>query len=153
MKLDPKTPERLIHAARRFDRIEQRFAEFKVALDWFKDPQGPLRSVTVELDDDPRCLTVSFATIKIALRLLLVIPDSGIATGQVICTKVLPKIDVVDPVLASFAFDAQGRTSFEVGANSDPVEMEQHAVDIVLHLVELAARPEELDSNQGNMAS
>lgn len=153
MKLDPKTAERLIHAARRFDRIEQRFAEFKVALDWFKDPQGPLRSVTVELADDPRCIIVSFAAIKMSLRLLLVIPDSGVATGQVICTKVLPKFDVVDPVLASFTFDAQGRTSFEVGANGDPVEMEQHAVDIVLHLVELAARPEELDSNQGNMAS
>lgn len=153
MKLDPKTPDRLIHAARRFDRIEQRFAEFKVALDWFKDPQGPLRSVTVELGDDPRCITVSFATIKVALRLLLVIPDSGIATGQVICTKVLPKFGVVDRVLASFTFDAQGRTSFVAGANDDPVEMEQHAVEIALHFLELAVRPEELDSKQGNMAS
>jgi hypothetical protein len=153
MKLDPKTLDRLIHAARRFDRIEQRFAEFKVALEWFKDPQGPLRSVTVELGDDPRCITVSFATIKVALRLLLVIPDSGVATGQVICTKVLPKFGAIDRVLASFTFDAQGRTSFVVGPNDDPVEMEQHAVEIVLHLLEMAARPEELDSNHASMAS
>jgi hypothetical protein len=153
MKLDPKTPDRLIHAARRFDRIEQRFAEFKVALEWFKRPEGPLSSVTVELGDDPRCVAVSFATIKVDLQLLLVIPDNGVATGQVICTKVLPKYGELDQVLASFTFDAQGRTSFVVGANDDPVEVEQHAVEIVLHLLELAARPEELDSNQGSMAS
>jgi hypothetical protein len=38
-------------------------------------------------------------------------------------------------------FDAQGRTSFEVGADGDPVEMGQHAVEILLHVLQAATRP------------
>ena len=41
----------------------------------------------------------------------------------------------------SFTFDAQGRTSFEVGADGDPVEMGQHGVEIVLHVLEASTRP------------
>lgn len=48
-------------------------------------------------------------------------------------------------MITSFTFDAQGRTSFEVGADGDPVEMERHAVEIVMHVLEAAARPIESD--------
>ena len=44
-------------------------------------------------------------------------------------------------MVMSFTFDAQGRTSFEVGADGDPVEMGQHGVEIVLHVLEAATRP------------
>lgn len=54
MQLDPRTPDRLIHAARRFERIEQRFGEFSAALEWFKSLQCPLRQVRVEQSEDAR---------------------------------------------------------------------------------------------------
>jgi hypothetical protein len=147
MRLDPKTPDRLIHAARRFERIEQRFAEFSGALDWFKGPQCPLRQVTVQQGDDSRCVIASFGTTKATLRLLLVLPEDGVAAGQVICTRSQPKLGVVEPMIMSFTFDAQGRTSFEVGADGDPIEMGQHAVEIVMHVLEAAARPIEPEVN------
>ena len=128
MRLDPRTLDRLMHAARRFERIEQRFGEFSGALGWFNDPHCPLRQVTVEQGDDSRCVIASFGTTKIAIRLLLVLPDDGVAAGQVICTRLQPKLGGVDPMIMSFSFDAQGRTSFEVGADGDPVEMGQHGV-------------------------
>ena len=148
MRLDPKTPDRFIHAARRFERIEQRFADFKAALEWFGSPQCPLSSVTVEPGDDSRCVIASFGTTKVVLRLLLVLPEDGVATGQVICIRALPKIGVVDPTLTSFTFDAQGRTSFELGEDGDPIEIEQHAVEIMMHVLEAAVRPIETDINQ-----
>lgn len=92
MPLDPRTPDRLIHAARRFERIEQRFAEFSAALEWFKSPQCPLRQVTMEQGDDSRCIIASFGTTKVVLRLLLVLPEDGVAAGQVICTRSQPKL-------------------------------------------------------------
>ncbi len=148
MRLDPKTPDRLIHAARRFERIEQRFAGFKAALEWFESPQCPLGSVTVEPGGDSHCVIASFGTSKVVLRLLLVLPEEGVATGQVICTLALPKFGVVDPTITSFTFDAQGRTSFELGEDGDPIEMEQHAVEIMMHVLEAAVRPIETDINQ-----
>ena len=147
MRLDPRTPDRLIHAARRFERIEQRFGEFNTALEWFRSPQCPLRQVTVEQGENSRCVIASFGTTKVALRLLLVLPEDGVATGQVICIRALPKFGVIDPPIASFTFDAQGRTSFEVGADGDPIEMGQHAVEIVMHVLEAAARPIEPEIN------
>lgn len=147
MRLDSRTPDRLIHAARRFERIEQRFGEFCAALEWFKDPQCPLRQVTVEQGDDSRCVIASLGTTKVALRLLLVLPDDGVAAGQVTCTRSQPSLGVVEPMIMSFTFDAQGRTSFEVGADGDPVEMGQHAVEIVMHVLEAAARPIEPEVN------
>lgn len=141
MRLDPRTPDRLIHAARRFERIEQRFAEFNAALEWFKSPQCPLRHVTVEHGDDSRCIIASFGTTKVVLRLLLVLPADVVAAGQVICTRSQPKLGVVEPMIMSFTFDAQGRTSFEVGTDGDPIEMGQHAAEIVMHVLEVAARP------------
>lgn len=155
MRLDPRTLDRLIHAARRFERIEQRFGEFYSALGWFNDPQCPLRQVTVEQGDDSRCVIASLSTTKIAIRLLLVLPDDGVAAGQVICTRLQPKLGGVDPMIMSFSFDAQGRTSFEVGADGDPVEMGQHGVDIVLHVLEAAVRPvdPEIDPTSGAAGS
>ena len=147
MRLDPRTLDRLIHAARRFERIEQRFGEFYAALDWFKDPQCPLRQVTVEQGNDSRCVIASFGTTKVALRLLLVLPEDGVVAGQVICTRSQPKLGVVEPTIMSFTFDAQGRTSFEVGADGDPVEMGQHGVEIVLHVLEASTRPVDPEIN------
>ena len=147
MRLDPRTPDRLTHAARRFERIEQRFAEFNVALEWFKSPQCPLRQVTVEHGGDSRSVIVSFGTTKVVLRLLLVLPEDGVAAGQVICTRSQPSLGAVEPMITSFTFDAQGRTSFEVGADGDPIEMEQHAAEIMMHVLEVAARPIEPDIN------
>ena len=121
--------------------IEQRFAEFNAALEWFKSPQCPLRQVTVEHGDDLRCIIATFGTTKVVLRLHLVVPEDGVAAGQVICTRSQPKLGVVEPMITSFTFDAQGRTSFEVGADGDPIEMGQHAVEIVMHILEAAARP------------
>lgn len=149
MRLDPRTADRLIHAARRFERIEQRFADFKAALEWFRSPQCPLRSVTVEPCDDSRCVIALFGTTKVVLRLLLVLPEDGVAAGQVICTRAQPKLGVVDPIVTSFTFDAQGRTSFELGEDGDPIEMEQHAAEIVVHVLEAAARPIEHDAAVG----
>lgn len=141
MRLDPRTPDRLINAARRFERIEQRFGEFNAALDWFKSPECPLRQVTVEQGDNSRCVIASFGTTKVVLRLLLVLPEDGVAAGQVICTQAQPRLGAVEPVIMSFTFDTQGRTSFEVGADGDPIEMGQHAVEIVMHALRAAARP------------
>lgn len=149
MRLDPRTPDRLIHAARRFERIEQRFGEFNAALEWFKSPRCPLRQVTVEQGDDSRCVIASFGTTKVVLRLLLVLPEDGVAEGQVICTRAQPKLGVVDPMITAFTFDAQGRTSFELGADGDPIEMEQHATEIVAHVLEAASRPIEFDAAVG----
>ncbi len=148
MRLDPRTLDRLIQAARRFERIEQRFAAFRAELEWFATPQCPLRAVTVESGDDSRCVIASFGTTKVVLRLLLVLPEHGVATGQVICTRALPKFGIVDPTIASFTFDAQGRTSFELGEDGDLIEMEQHAVEILMHVLEAAVRPIETDTNQ-----
>lgn len=149
MRLDLRTPDRLIHAARRFERIDQRFAEFNSALEWFKSPQCPMRQVMVEQGDDPRCVIASFGTTKVVLRLFLVLSEDGVAMGQVICTRAQPKLGVVDPVITSFSFDAQGRTTFELGTDGDAIELEQHAVEIVAHVLEAALRPIELDGAVG----
>jgi hypothetical protein len=149
MRLDPRTPDRLIHAARRFERIEQRFAEFIAALEWFKSPQCQLRQVTVEQGDDSRCVIASFGTTKVVLQLLLVLPEDGVAAGQVICTRAQPKLGVVDPMITSFKFDAQGLTSLDLGEDGDPIEMEQHAAEIVAHVLEAASRPIEHDTAVG----
>ena len=148
MRIDSRTLDRLIHAARRFERIEQRFAAFKAALAWFTTPQCPLQSVAVEQGDDSRCVIASFGTTKVVLRLLLVLPEDGVATGQVICTRALPKLGVVDPPITSFTFDAQGRTSFDLGEDGDSIEMEQHAVEIMMHVLEAGIRPIKIDTNQ-----
>lgn len=147
MRLDPRTQDRLIHAARRFERIEQRFAEFSSALDWFKSPQSPLRQVTVEQGDDLRCVIASFGTTRVVLRLHLILGEDGVAAGQVVCTRSQPKLGTADPLIMSFTFDAQGRTSFEFSADGDPIEMGQHAVEIVLHALEAAARAVNTENN------
>lgn len=147
MQLDPRTPNRLIQASRRFEKIEHHFAAFKATLEWFKSPQCPLKQITVEVGDEARVVMVSLGTTKVVLRLLLVLPEDGIARGQVVCTRAQPKLSVVDPVVTSFSFDAQGRTSFAVDANEDPPEMGQHAAEIVMHVIEMAARPIELPIN------
>src|SRR5687768_11569 len=134
MQLDAKTLDRLIHAARRFERIEYQFAEFRATLEWFKSPQCPFREVTVEPGEDARSVIASFGTTKVVLRLLLVLPGDGVAKGQVICTRAQPKFSAVDPMITSFTFDAQGQTSFELGADGDPIEMGQHAPEIVMHV-------------------
>jgi hypothetical protein len=95
----------------------------------------------VEQGEDSRCVVASFGTTRVVLRLHLVLPGDGVAAGQVICTRSQPKLGAADPLITSFTFDAQGRTSFEVSADGDPVELEQHAVEIVLHVLETAARP------------
>ena len=153
MRLDPRPPDRLIHAARRFERIEQRFAEFSGALAWFKSPQCPLRQVTVEQGEDPRCVIASFGTTRVVLRLHLVLPDDGVAAGQVICIRSQPKLGTADSLVTWFMFDAHGRTSFELGADGDPVEMEQHAVEILLHVLEAATRPVEPEVNPFDRAA
>lgn len=140
MRLDPITPERLIRAARRFERIEQQFAEFSRALDWFKSPECPLRQVTVEQGEDLRCVIASFGTTKVALRLHLILGEDGVAAGQVVCTRSQPKLGATDPLIMSFTFDAQGRTSFDMSPDGDPVELGQNAVEIVMHALEAAAR-------------
>lgn len=147
MRLDPKTPDRLIHAVRRFERIEQRFTEFREALDWFKSPQCPLWQVTVEQGEDARCVIASFGTTRVVLRLHLTLPDDGVAAGQVICTRSQAQLGTADALVTLFMFDAQGRTSFEVGADGDPVEMGQHAVEIVLHVLQAATRPVDPEIN------
>ena len=147
MRLDPRTPDRLIHAARRFERIEQRFGEFNTALEWFRSPQCPLRQVTVEQGENSRCVIASFGTTKVALRLLLVLREDGVAATECKSPAPQPKLGVVEPLIMSFTFDAQGRTSFEVGADGDPIEMGQHAVEIVMHFLEAAARPIEPEIN------
>ena len=153
MRIDPRTPDRLVNAARRFETIEHQFTEFKAALEWFKSARCPVRQVTVEPGDDSRCVIASFGMTQVVLRLLLVLPEDGIAAGQVICTRAHPKFNLVDPVITSFTFNAQGRTSFEVGADGDPIEMEQHAVEIVMHVLEKALRPIEPYINQLGLAA
>lgn len=92
-------------------------------------------------------MIASFGTTRVVLRLLLVLPEDGVAVGQVICTRSQPNLDVAEPLITSFTFDAHGRTSFEVSADADPVEMGQHAVEILLHILETATRPIDLDNN------
>lgn len=148
MRLDPRTQDRLIQAARRFERLEQRFAEFRGALEWFKSPQCPLGQVVVEQGEDSRCVIASFGTTRVVLRMHLILNEDGVATGQVICTRSQPKLWAADPpLITSFRFDAQGRTSFEICADGEPVEMGQHGVEIVLHALEAAARAVNTDNN------
>lgn len=141
MQIDPRTTRRLEQAAHRFQRIDGQFADFRRSLAWLQTDRCPVRGVTVEADEEPRCVTVSFGTVSILLRLLLVLPAGGPAAGQVTCTRTRPRYDVVDPVIASFTFDAQGRTSFEFPVNGDVIELESQGPDIVLHLLEMAAQP------------
>lgn len=143
MLLRPISEDRAIEFHARYLRLRERFGAFLAGLDWLVQANCPIKGVVVAKAPDGDACSISFTTVTIRLAFAMSISaDSGVPTGNVVCTLMAPAFQVEPPVIASFTFNGNGTTNFEVPQGEDPVNMSTYAVDIALHLLGVAlARP------------
>lgn len=143
MRLTANIVDRLSNAERRFVRLKEKFSVFVRQLEFFSEPRCPVRGVVITASSDGNFCTASFTTVTVGFRLLFTLAPNDVAAGKVVCTLEAPVFTETKPVLGSFTFKPQGLTDFEVAEGADPIDMEQHAIELVLHFVNAALeRPE-----------
>ncbi|MCK6407427.1 MAG: hypothetical protein L6Q60_15625, partial [Rhodocyclaceae bacterium] len=69
------------------------------------------------------------------IALLLAAPKNG---GITVCSRQIPGLYKERDILDSFTFLGNGSTDINVEQGRDPIEMEYHAIEIVLHFVQMA---------------
>lgn len=138
MHLTDNLVDRLSNVDRRFERLKEKFFDFVRQLEFFSEPRCPVRGVVVISSLDETFFSASFATVTVGFRLILNLTPDAVASGKVVCTLESPIFTENKPLLGFFTFKPSGITNFEVPAEEDPIDIEQHAVEIVLHFVNAA---------------
>lgn len=139
MQLKPNLVERIGYVDKRFNQLREKFSVFLTNLDYFAEPKCHIPGVKVTKAADGLSCSVAFATVVIEDRFLVSMRKDGSGpTGHVICTLEAPLFMEEVPLLGSFTFKGKGTTDFEPPANADPIEIDTHAAELVMHFVELA---------------
>ena len=138
MKISHKVVDEIIHIERRYTRLTQIFAGFVERAQYFVEENSPLKALELKVSADGSSLDANFAGIHLRFQLLPGYGDDGSVRGRVVCSRQIPGLYKESDILGSFTFLGNGNTDFEVEQGGDPIEMEYHAIEIVLHFVQMA---------------
>lgn len=138
MELTKNVIERIAHVDKRYVRFRQVFATFVERAQLLVGPDSNIKGLRLETSAQENILDVFFAEMQIRFLLLVCYGEDGSPRGRVVCSREIPNLSDTNDILGSFSFSGQGATDFDVEQGHDPVEMEYHAIEIVLHFLNLA---------------
>lgn len=138
MQISHKVVDEIIHVERRYARLAQIFAEFVERAQYLAGENSPLKTLKLQVSADGNSLDAIFAGIHLRFQLLPVYGEDGSVRGRVVCSRQVPGLYKDSDVLGSFTFFGNGNTDFNVEEGGDPIDMEYHAIEIVLHFVQMA---------------
>lgn len=138
MQISHKVVDEIIHVERRYTRLTQIFAGFVERAKYLVGENSPLKAFKLKVSADENSLDAIFAGIHLRFQLLPGYGEDGSVRGRVVCSRQVPGLYKESDILGSFTFLGNGNTDFEVEQGSDPIEMEYHAIEIVLHFVQMA---------------
>lgn len=142
MELTKNVAEKVMRAERYYRRLKQVFAGFVERASFIEDAQCSVKGIKLTTSPAGDSLEVSVAGIHVRFVFLLCYESDGTPRGKIICTREVPVISDNKDILGSFTFSGQGITDFEVNDGGDQIEMEYHALEIVMHFVDFAiAKP------------
>ncbi len=138
MKISHKVVDEIIHIERRYTRLTQIFAGFVERAQYLVGENSRLKVLKLKVSADGSSLDAIFAGIHLRFQLLPGYGEDGSVRGWVVCSRQIPGLYKESDILGSFTFLGNGNTDFEVEQGGDPIEMEYHAIEIVLHFVQMA---------------
>lgn len=138
MELTKNVFERIAQVDKRHVRFMQIFATFVERVQFLGGPNSTIKGIKLEAAAQENILDVFFAGIRIRFLLLVCYGEDASPRGRVVCSRKIQNLFDTNDIVGSFTFSGQGVTDFDVEQGHESVEMEYHAIDIVLHFVNLA---------------
>lgn len=138
MRISNNVLDEISHVDRRYTRLARIFAGFVERAQYLVGENSPLKWLKLEVSSGGNCLDAVFADLHVRFQLLPSYGEDGSVRGRVVCSREIPHLYKDSDILGSFTFSADGNTDFDVEPGRDPVEIEYHANNIVLHFVHLA---------------
>ena len=138
MQISPKVVDEINHLERRYTRLAQVFAVFVERARYLVGENSPLKVLKMQVSADGSSLDAIFAGIHVRFQLLPSYAADGSVLGRVVCSRQISGLYKDNDILGCFTFLGNGNTDFNVDQGSDPIEMEYHAIEIVLHFVQMA---------------
>lgn len=138
MELTKNVVERMTLVDKRHLRFRQVFVRFVERAKYLAEPDSPVKGIKLEASPQEDLLDVSFGGIQVRFLLMVCYGDDGSPRGKVVCSRSVRNLaDAIDFV-GSFTFSGQGTTDFDFAQGDDGIEMEYHAIEIVLHFLNAA---------------
>ncbi len=138
MQIGHKVVDEIIHVERRYTRLARIFADFVEKTQYLAGESSPLKALKLQVSADSSSLDALFAGIHVRFQLLPGYGEDGSVLGRVVCSRQIPGLHRDSDILGCFTFSGNGNTDFNVEQGHDPIEMEYHAIEIVLHFVQIA---------------
>lgn len=138
MQISHKVVDEITNFERRYTRLTQIFVDFVERAHYLVGEHSPLKALKLKVSVDGSSLEAIFAGIHLRFQLLPGYGEDGSVRGRVVCSRQIPGLYKESDILGSFTFLGNGNTDFEVEQGSYPIDMEYHAIEIVLHFVQMA---------------
>lgn len=138
MQISHKVVDEIIRVERRYTRLTQIFASFVERAQYLVGENSQLKALKLKVSADGSSLDAIFAGIHLRFQLLPGYGEDEVVRGRVVCSRQIPGLYKESDILGCFTFLGNGNTDFEVEQGNDPIEMEYHAIEIVLHFVQMA---------------
>lgn len=138
MQISPKVVDEIIYLERRHTRLTQIFSVFVERAQYLVGENSPLKGFKMQVSPDSSSFDVIFAGLHVRFQLLPGYAADGSVLGRVVCSRQISGLYKDNDILGYFTFLGNGNTDFNIEQGCDPIEMEYHAIEIVLHFVQMA---------------
>jgi len=138
MELTKNIVERITLVDRRHLRFRQIFVRFIEKAQYLAEPDSPIKGIKLEASTQEDLLKVSFGGIQVRFLLVVCYGDDGSPRGKVVCSRAVRNLSDTIDFVGSFTFSGQGITDFDFAQGDEDIEMEYHAIEIVLHFLNAA---------------
>ena len=125
---------------KRYGRYKEIFKRFFNSAKLLTKPDTPVEGVVLKPLLDENYFDTFFGGMRIRFLFLESYGVDDILMGKIVAVRVWPTFSESPDIIASFTFDGEGFTDFEVADGNDKVNIEYKAAEIILLILDLALR-------------
>ncbi len=125
---------------KRYGRYKEIFKRFFNSAKLLTEPDTPVEGVVFKPSLDENYFDIFFDGTRLRFLFLESYAADDTLMGKIIAVRVWPTFSESPDIIASFTFDGEGFTNFEVADGHDKVNIEYKSAEIILLIFDLALR-------------
>jgi hypothetical protein len=140
MKLSKQIFDQANSSLKKYGRFKEIFKRFFNSANFLTAPDTPVEGVVFKPFLDENYFDTYFDGMRIRFLFLQNYVSDDELMGKIVAVRVWPTFSETPDIVASFTFDGEGFTEFEIANGQDKVNIEYKAAEIILLVLDQALR-------------
>ncbi len=140
MKLAKQIFDQANYTMKMYGRYKEIFKRFFNSAKFLTQADTPVEGVVLKPMLEENYFDVFFSGVRIRFLFLANYGEDGVFAGKIVAVRVWPTFSETPDIIASFTFDGEGFANFELANDSDKINIEFKAAEIVLLVLDAVVR-------------